>query len=169
MSADELFGDVVFTLEHICLMSLVGRFVEPHNASVVDELVVTRDGKITSHPEVCVSTGSVVGTGPVEVPAPCVIVIVRSTGVAGSNVALPGWLARTEQVPAAIGFTMFVGTMLQTAGVSEVRITAKPDDEVAVSVAVELSVVTPAFNVNVIVCCDFELMRKSCVTGVAAV
>jgi hypothetical protein len=52
------------------------------------------------------------------------------TTAAAANVALPGWLAVTVQVPAATS-VMLVPLTVHTLGVVDANVTVKPDDAVA--------------------------------------
>ena len=57
----------------------------------------------------------------------------RSTGGAAPYVPLPAWSAWIVQVPAAAMWTVVPAT-LQTPEVSELKVTVRPDDAVALTV-----------------------------------
>ena len=96
------------------------------------------DAKETLRPEVAVATKAagampklwLPGAMKVMVCAAAVTVKLLDTAEAAAKVALPAWLAPTVQLPTLSRVRAELLTM-HTTGVLDVRVTAKPDDEVA--------------------------------------
>ena len=75
----------------------------------------------------------------------------RVTGLAAANTALPGCVAVSEQIPAAVRVTVAPETV-QTAMEFEVRVTVRPEVAVAASPNGAVPKEVSAGCVNVIVC-----------------
>ncbi len=103
--------------------------------------------------------------GPVEIHGEFAVKL-RETRVAGSQLALPAWSAAIVHVPDA-GTETVLPVTVQTAGVSELNVTARPLVAVALTVNGATGRFTSARAANVIVCAAFAML-KLCVTGVAA-
>src|ERR1039458_1956308 len=73
------------------------------------------------------------------------------TGVAAANVAFPAWFAVIEQEPAATIVTVLPATV-QTAGVADPKLTARPELAVAPTVNGAAPKLTLPSAPNVIVC-----------------
>ena len=93
-------------------------------------------------------------------------VTVRVTVAAAATLALPAWLAARVQLPADTSVSV-VPLTVQTAGVLDVKVTAKPALDVATSAGAGVPRVWLPGELKVMVCTAGATL-KVCVTGVAA-
>jgi hypothetical protein len=134
-----------------------------HTAGVVEE-------KVTASPDDAVAltvTGDCANVLFASVPnvivcAAWLTVKFCCTDGAGLYVPLPAWSACTVHVPAASNVTDEPATV-HTAGVVDEKVTASPDDAVALTVTGDCNNVLFANAANVIVC-DALLTEKLCCT-----
>jgi hypothetical protein len=117
------------------------------------------EAKLTPRPELAVApTANGAAPKVTALSAPNAIVCdagltvkLRVTGVAGAKLALPAWLAVIEQDPPPTIVTVVPETV-QTEGVVEAKLTARPELAVAPTVNAEAPYVASLSGSNVIVC-----------------
>ena len=134
--------------------------------------------KVTGRPELASAKGKkaaspkflVAGVGKVMVcgvktTAPTVKVL--ETVAAGAYVALPAWSASTVQLPRASKLSVLPLT-LQTAGVRELKLTARPEVDVAVNVMGGAPSVWVPGDAKVTLCAARDTVNVAATVGAAA-
>jgi hypothetical protein len=84
-------------------------------------------------------------------------------------VALPAWSALIVHVPLATSVILrpLVPPVVHTDGVVEVKVTARPDDDVALTVTGDCDICWSSNDPNVIVCVAFEIVKLRLTAGAA--